>query len=140
MEISQIYPEAYQAVMDLEKQLKKSELTAIHKELIKVRASQINGCAFCLNMHTKVALRIGETTQRLFLLNAWKETSLFTEEEKILLQLTEEVTLIQKAGLSESTYSKAVETFGEKYTAQLIMAVITINVWNRIAISTKKDV
>ncbi len=140
IDLSQIFPQAYNAVLELEMQLKKSDLSPIHKELIKVRVSQINGCAFCLNMHTQEALKIGETAQRLFLLNAWKETQLFTEEEKIILQLSEEVTLIHQGGVRETTYSDAVVAFGEHYTAQLIMAIITINTWNRIAISTAKDI
>ncbi len=140
LDISEIFPKGYNAVMELEMQLKKSDLTDIHKELIKVRVSQINGCAFCLNMHTQEAMKIGETAQRLFLLNAWKETALFTKEEKAILQLAEEVTLIHQGGVSDSTYQEVVALFGESYTAQLIMAVITINAWNRIAISTTKDI
>lgn len=140
IDLSQAFPQAYNAVFELEMQLKKSDLTPIHKELIKVRVSQINGCAFCLNMHTQEALKIGETAQRLFLLNAWKETALFTKEEKAILQLAEEVTLIHQGGVSDATYQEVIAFFGESYTAQLIMAIITINAWNRIAISTTKDV
>ncbi|WP_430612185.1 carboxymuconolactone decarboxylase family protein [Flavobacterium sp. JP2137] len=140
LDLAQSFPEAYKAIMELEMKIQKSDLTPIHKELIKVRVSQINGCAFCLNMHTQEALKIGETAQRLFLLNAWKETQLFTAEEKAILQLAEEVTLIHQGGVADSTYTQAVAFFGESYTAQLIMAVITINTWNRIAISTAKDI
>jgi alkylhydroperoxidase family enzyme len=91
-------------------------------------------------MHTKDALKMGETTQRLFLLNAWRETDLFTPEEKVLLAITEEVTLIHQHGLTEETYQKAKAVFEESYIAQIIMAVIAINAWNRIAISTHKEV
>ncbi|MGV3761208.1 carboxymuconolactone decarboxylase family protein [Parapedobacter sp.] len=129
-------PKGYQAVFALEKYLAQSQLTPAHKELIKIRVSQINGCAFCIDMHTKDALKNGETTQRIFLLNAWRETDLFTEEERILLQVTEEVTLISQQGLTTATYEAALKAFGENYLAQIIMAVATINVWNRIAIST----
>ncbi len=114
----------------------KTNLTPIQKELIKIRASQINGCAFCLDMHTKDALKAGETPQRIFLLNAWKEASLFTEEEQVILAVTEEVTLLQNGGLSDATYAKAVATFGEETVAQIIMCIVVINAWNRIAIST----
>lgn len=111
-------------------------LTPIQKELIKIRASQINGCAFCLNMHTKDAIKYGETPQRIFLLNAWRDAKeLFTEEEQIILQITEEVTLINKKGLSEETYQKQ-NYFDESQLADIIMAAIVINMWNRIAIST----
>lgn len=138
--IQQTEPEAYKAMFALEKYLAGSQLPKEYKELIKIRASQINGCAFCIDMHTKDALKAGETTQRIFLLNAWKETDLFTEEEQLILQMTEEVTLISQHGLSEETYRKAEKTFGKNYTAQLIMMIVTINAWNRIAISTQMPV
>lgn len=87
-------------------------------------------------MHTKDALKYGETPQRIFLLNAWRETDLFTKEEQILLEMTEEITLIHQKGLTEGTFQKAKEIFEEKEIAQIIMAIITINAWNRIGIST----
>ncbi|MEQ9209902.1 MAG: carboxymuconolactone decarboxylase family protein [Pseudomonadales bacterium] len=111
-----------------------------HKELIKIRASQINGCAFCIDMHTKDALKNGETPQRIFLLTAWTETDLFTEEERALLKITEEVTLIHQGGLSSETYKKGLDLFGEHYLTQIIMAIVAINAWNRIAISTNKPI
>ena len=121
----------------MEESLKNSFLTPIQKELIKIRASQINSCAFCLNMHTKDALKYGETPQRIFLLNAWSDAKeLFTEEEQIILQITEEVTLISNKGLSEETYQKAKVLFNENQLADIIMAAVVINMWNRIAIST----
>ena len=121
----------------MEESLKNSFLTPIQKELIKIRASQINACAFCLNMHTKDALKYGETPQRIFLLNAWRDAKeLFTEEEQIILQITEEVTLIGNKGLSEETYQKAKVLFNENQLADIIMASVVINMWNRIAIST----
>ena len=91
-------------------------------------------------MHTKDALKMGETTQRIFLLNAWKETDLFTEEEKAILALTEEVTLIHQGGVKEETYNHAEKLFGQSYVAQLIMMIVTINAWNRIAVSTHMPV
>ena len=124
----------------LEKYLGHSDLNKTHLELIKIRASQINGCAFCLDMHTKDALKQGETNQRIFLLNAWRETQLFTDEERAVLAITEEVTLITNNGLSNETYSEAEKLFSPNYIAQVIMAVVTINAWNRIAISTNKTV
>src|SRR5690606_5673990 len=108
-----------------------------HLELIKIRASQLNACAFCINMHTIDALKQGETSQRIFLLNAWKETSLFTEEERAVLAITEEVTLIHQNGLSDAVYKQAEQVFNQQYIAQIIMGVVTINAWNRIAISTR---
>lgn len=132
-----VHPAAYKAGIGMEESLKNSFLTPIQKELIKIRASQINACAFCLNMHTKDAIKYGETPQRIFLLNAWTEAKeLFTEEEQIILQITEEITLISHKGLSEETYQKAKELFNESQLADIIMAAVVINMWNRIAIST----
>ncbi|SDI16448.1 alkylhydroperoxidase AhpD family core domain-containing protein [Chryseobacterium taeanense] len=136
-----VHPAAYKAGIGMEESLKNSFLTPIQKELIKIRASQINSCAFCLNMHTKDALKYGETPQRIFLLNAWRDAKeLFTEEEQIILQITEEVTLISQKGLSEETYQKAKSFFNESQLADIIMAAVVINMWNRIAISTHMPV
>lgn len=134
-----IQQDAYKAMYALENYLQHSQLSKSHKELIKIRASQINGCAYCINMHTKDALKQGETTQRIFLLNAWKETDLFTEEEKVILAMTEEITLISKNGLTDETYTIASKLFDKGYIADIIFAVVTINSWNRIAISTHKQ-
>ncbi|WP_158825029.1 carboxymuconolactone decarboxylase family protein [Mucilaginibacter lacusdianchii] len=134
--INQVDPEAYKAMMTLETYVHKSGLNRNHYELIKIRASQINGCAFCLDMHTKDARKLGESEQRIYLLNAWHETTLFTETERAILSLTEEITKIQN-GVSAETYSNAVKVLGENTTAQVIMAAVTINAWNRIAITTQ---
>jgi AhpD family alkylhydroperoxidase len=134
--INETEPQAFKAMYALEGYLTTIQLSKIQKELIKIRASQINGCAFCIDMHTKDALKYGETTQRIFLLNAWNETQLFSEEEKVILAITEEITLITNKGLSGETYAKAEQFFDKNQIAQIIMAVVTINAWNRIAIST----
>jgi AhpD family alkylhydroperoxidase len=133
-------PSAYKGMFTLENYLQQSQLNKTHLNLIKIRASQLNGCAFCIDMHTKEALKIGETQQRIFLLNAWKKTDLFTPEEKIILQITEEVTMIHHHGLTTKSYDKALEKFDENYFSQIIMAITTINMWNRIAISTNKPI
>jgi len=130
-------PQAYKAMLSLESYLQTTRLSKTHKELIKIRASQINGCAFCIDMHTKDARKIGESEQRIYLLNAWKETDLYTVEEKAILALTEEITLIHQHGVSDATYQQAEQLFGKEYLAQIIMAIVTINAWNRIAVSTK---
>ncbi len=137
--INEIEPQAIKAMYALEGYLATTQLSNTHKELIKIRASQINGCAFCIDMHTKDALKYGETNQRIFLLNAWRETNLFTEEEKVILVITEEITLIHNRGLSDETYQKAEQFFSKNAIAQLIMAVVTINAWNRIAVSTQLE-
>ncbi|WP_103072500.1 carboxymuconolactone decarboxylase family protein [Aquimarina sediminis] len=138
IQIDEIEPIAYEGMYVLEKYFQKSQLSTTHKELIKIRTSQINGCAFCLDMHTKVALENGESLQRIVVLDGWRETNLFSEEEKILLEMTEEITLIHNKGLSAATYQKASTTFSDTYIAQVIMAITVANAWNRIAISTHK--
>lgn len=136
--IQKIEPRAYEVMFALEKYLSNTSLSPIERELIKIRASQINKCGFCLDMHTNDALKAGETAQRIFLLPAWKESELFSLEEKIMLAIVEEVTIIHRRGLSDETYEQALKVFGEQKLAQIIMAVVTINAWNRLAISTKK--
>lgn len=138
--IEHAHPAAYKAMLGLAASLSKTSITPIQKELIKVRASQINSCAFCINMHTKEALQAGETQQRIFLLSAWRETSLFTEEERAILMLTEEVTLISQHGVSDETYKLAGQFFSEETIAEIIMAIVLINAWNRIAVSTQLPV
>ncbi|MGA0556452.1 carboxymuconolactone decarboxylase family protein [Larkinella sp. VNQ87] len=132
-------PQAYKAMFGLEGYLQTAQITKAHKNLIKIRASQINGCAYCIDMHTQEARKAGETEQRIYLLNAWKETDLFTEEEKIILALTEQITLIHAQGVTDAVYQQAEKAFGKNYLAQLIMAIVTINAWNRIAISTQLE-
>lgn len=139
-DMQQTEPDGFKAMLGLENYLQNAQLSKTHLGLIKIRASQINGCAFCINMHTSDALQHGETAQRIFLLNAWKETELFTEEEKVVLAITEEVTLINQQGLTDATYAHAAKLFDEHYIGQIIMAVATINAWNRIVISAKRTV
>lgn len=135
--ILQTQPEAYKALMGIEKYIASTSLDPTHKELIKIRASQINGCAFCINMHTTDARKMGMSEQRIYLLNAWKEVhGLYTEEERAILAMTEEITLIQNH-LSDATYNKAITLFDENYVAQIILMIATINTWNRIAIATE---
>ncbi|PJJ58607.1 carboxymuconolactone decarboxylase family protein [Hymenobacter chitinivorans] len=130
-------PESYKAMFGLEKYLAGTGLSATHRHLLKMRASQLNGCAYCLNMHSKEARKDGETEQRLYLLPAWRETTLFTPAEKALLALCEEVTLLSQGGVSDATYQQAVAACGEQYVAQALMAIIVINGWNRIAVTTQ---
>jgi len=136
--IKEIEPAAYKAMLELENYGKYCLISPVMKELIKMRASQINGCAYCLDMHTEDALRLGESPRRIFALSVWNESHLFSEEERALLQLTEEVTRISEKGVTDETYQKSITIFGEQKTAQIIMLIITINSWNRIAVSTKQ--
>ena len=134
--IAEMLPSSYKAMYDLSIAVSKSTLTPIQKELIKIRASQVNGCAYCLKMHTSDALNAGEKEDRIFLLNVWKESDLFSEEEKAMLSIVEEVTLIHNKGLSDATYREAQNFFNEQEIAEIIMTTVVINAWNRIAIST----
>ena len=136
--IKELEPNAYKAMSGLEQYIRSSKLPPLLREMIKIRASQINGCAYCIDMHTQEALKLGEKQRRIFALSAWKESPLFTEEERAVLQLTEEVTLISKDALSEETYSKVLKFYGENELAQIIMQVIIINMWNRMAVSTNQ--
>jgi len=135
--IKEVAPNALKAMAGLEVYLSQSSLSRTTKELIKIRASQINGCAYCINIHTQDAIKNGETSQRIFLLNAWREAEdIFTEEEKVVLAITEEITLIHQNGLSDDTYSTAVHFFSETQIADIVTAVITINLWNRVVLSS----
>ncbi|MFG2464252.1 carboxymuconolactone decarboxylase family protein [Streptomyces canus] len=106
-------------------------------ELIRIRASQINGCAFCLDMHTKDARAAGETEQRVYALNAWRETPFFTGRERAALALTEAVTLVHDGRVPDAVYAEAAEVFDETQIAALIWAATVINAYNRIAIATR---
>lgn len=132
-----VSPEAYAPMLALEKYISESGLDIILYELIKTRASQINGCAFCINMHTRDAMKEGETAQRLFLLDAWRETELYTEKERAVLALTEEMTLIAGSHVSDKVYNEVAKHCTEKELAAIIMAVVIINSWNRMAITTE---
>lgn len=136
LKIKDIEPGVYAAMFAAEKELSRFHLDPKLRELIKIRVSQINGCGYCLNLHSKDARKLGETEQRLYTLSAWWEVPFFTEEEGAALRLAEEITLISNHGLSDEVYEKAVSVFGEQKVAQLILAIITINSWTRIAIST----
>ncbi|MBI3139385.1 MAG: carboxymuconolactone decarboxylase family protein [Sphingobacteriales bacterium] len=135
--IKDIDPEAYKAMMVLENYAKNTPLNQGLKELIKIRASQINGCAYCVDMHTEYAIKLGEGTRKIFALSVWKESHLFSEEERVVLQLTDEITFISADGVRDETYNAVVTHFGERNTAQLIMQIVLINSWNRIAVATK---
>ena len=134
--IQQVEPAAFKAMYGLVGYLQTSQVSKTHQHLIKLRASMINGCAYCINMHAREAKKDGETEQRIHLLSAWRETTLYTEEERAILALTEEVTLIQNH-VSEETYKTAERLFGANHLAQIIMNIVTINAWNRIAITTE---
>ncbi|MCV9926130.1 carboxymuconolactone decarboxylase family protein [Flavobacterium sp. LS1R49] len=137
IKIGEIVPAAVKALQTLNLHLESTQLTNTHNELIKIRTSQINGCAYCIDLHTKDARKYGETEQRIYLLNAWRETNFYTEEEKAILALTEEITLISNGVVSDETYQKAASLFDEKYLSQIILAIISMNALNRIGITAE---
>lgn len=106
-------------------------------ELVRIRASQINGCAFCIDMHTRDARGQGETEQRIYALNAWRETPFFTERERAALALTEAVTLVHDGRVPDAVYAEAAGVFDENQIAALIWSATVINAYNRIAIATR---
>ena len=114
---------------------KSSRLEPSLLELIKMRASQINGCAYCLDMHSKDARANGETEQRLYALNAWRETPFFTDRERAALAWTEAVTLVSQDHVPDSVYEEARQRFTEEELVNLTLAVATIISWNRLSIS-----
>lgn len=130
-------PAAYRAMLQLEHYIRGSGINPTLLELIKIRASQINGCAFCIDMHTKDARLRGETEQRIYALNGWRETPFFSPEERAALAFTEAVTLIATDHVSDALYQEVSQYFSPEQIANLLMAIVTINAWNRIAIATR---
>ena len=124
-----------EAMYGLEKYVRGCGLEHSLLELMKVRASQINGCAYCIDMHTKDARAAGETEQRLYALNAWRETPFFTDRERAALEWTEALTLISTHGVPDELYERVSKHFNEGEMVNLSLAVVTINGWNRLAIS-----
>jgi len=135
MEYRKVAPGVSQAMSQLERHVRESGLEAPLLELVKTRASQINGCAFCLDMHTKDARAHGETEQRLYALSAWRETPFYSERERAALAWTEAVTLVSETHVPDDVYEQARKQFSEQELANLTLAIIAINGWNRLAIS-----
>jgi AhpD family alkylhydroperoxidase len=129
-------PHAHGPLIELDRLLAHAGLDKIQKEMIKIRASQINGCAYCLNVHTRDALKYGELPQRIFVMSAWREApNWFSETDRVILQLTEEVTMISQHGVSDEVFDKAVALFGKETTAYIILAIVSINAWNRLGVA-----
>ncbi len=135
--IKQLEPGAYSVMFAMEEYLSSTNLTLQLRELIKIRVSQINKCAYCIEMHCKDARKAGETEQRIFALPAWEESPLFTDEERAVFALVEEITKISEQGVKDSSFQNAQKYFNDNQIAQIIIAINQINSWNRIAISTK---
>jgi AhpD family alkylhydroperoxidase len=137
-DITDLNPEAYRHVTQMETLIARHvEPTLYH--LIKLRASQINGCAFCLQMHTDQALRHGERPERMTALDAWEESPLYTDKERAALRWTEELTLIADSGASREGFDELKAHFSDEEIGWLILAAVQINSWNRLAISSRSQ-
>ncbi len=130
-------PDLYRRMAALNSAVESCGLDRQLLELIKMRSSQINGCAYCIDMHSKDSRAMGETEQRLYALNAWRETPFYTERERAALALTEAITLITEGHVPDAVYEEARRVFDEKEVGQIVWAAAVINTWNRLAISAR---
>ena len=134
VDVQKVSPEAYRAMAGVESYVRKSGLEASLLGLVKMRSSQINGCAYCLDMHSKDARARGESEQRLYTLPAWRETPFFTNRERAALAWTEAVTLIGESHAPDDVYEEVRKRFTEQELVNLTMAIVAINGWNRLVI------
>ncbi|NHC41331.1 carboxymuconolactone decarboxylase family protein [Bacillus sp. MM2020_1] len=135
IDYSNVAPQGLNIMMEMEKYTKTTGIDRKLRELIKIRASQLNGCAYCLNMHTADARKMGETEQRIYCISAWEECTFYTEAEKVALELTEHVTLIPTKRVPDELYQRVRAHFDEKQYVDLVLIINQINNWNRISIS-----
>jgi AhpD family alkylhydroperoxidase len=140
IDYSTVSPNAVQAMRGLERYLATSQIERPLRELVKVRASLLNGCAYCIDMHTKEARAAGETEQRLYLLSAWREAPFYTERERAALAWTDALTLVADTHVPDEVYAVARDQFSEAELVDLTMVVVTINSWNRIVLSFRSEV
>ena len=138
LDYASVLPAAPQALLGVEKVIASSSLEPTLLELVKVRASQINGCAFCLDMHTKDACAIGEDEQRLHLVAVWRETRCFSERERAALAWSEAVTLLPESGAPDDVYDALRPVFSEEEIVALTLAIGLINVWNRLSVGFRR--
>lgn len=132
-------PAVMDAMLAFEKAVSESGLESSLKELVKIRASQINGCAYCLHMHTRDARAAGETEERIYLLSAWRESSLYTPRERAAMAWTEALTLIAESQAPDAVYETVRESFTEEEIVKLTLMIGAINVWNRIAVGLRSQ-
>jgi AhpD family alkylhydroperoxidase len=133
-------PDAFKAMLHIEQQVHRSGLEESLLELVKSRASQLNGCAWCLDMHTKDARAQGETEQRLYLLPVWREAPCYTDRERAALAWTDAVTLLGPDGVADAVFDEARRHFDEKALVDLTLAIIAINGWNRLNVAFRTKV
>ncbi|WP_313150119.1 carboxymuconolactone decarboxylase family protein [Lysinibacillus capsici] len=135
MNYYEVAPDAMKIMIEMDKYTKKSSIERKLRELIKIRASQINGCAYCINMHTADAKKMGETEQRLYCISAWRECTFYSDAEKVALELTEHITLIPDKRVPDELYERVRKHFDEKAYVDLVILINQINSWNRISIA-----
>jgi AhpD family alkylhydroperoxidase len=133
-----VAPEGYQAVLGLEKYAAGAVDPVVY-ELVKLRASMINGCSFCVDMHSRDAAKAGEDSRRLFAVAAWREAPFFTRRERAALALTDAVTRLGEHGVPDDVWDEAATVWSERELADLLIAIATINVWNRLSIATARS-
>ena len=138
IDMAAVAPQAYQAVLGLEKYVR-TNLDHTVLELVKLRASMLNGCAFCVDMHSRDALAAGESSRRLFAVAAWREAPFFTERERTALALTDAVTRLGEHGVPDEVWDAAAKVWSEKELADLVVAIATITVWNRISVTSRTE-
>ncbi|MFI7212632.1 carboxymuconolactone decarboxylase family protein [Micromonospora maritima] len=136
IDMAAVAPEAYRAVLGLEKYVR-ANVDRTVLELVKLRASMLNGCAFCVDMHSREALEAGEDSRRLFAVAAWREAPFFDERERTALALTDSVTRLGEHGVPDDVWDAAAKVWSEKELADLVTAIATINVWNRVAVTCR---
>jgi AhpD family alkylhydroperoxidase len=134
LNLTDVAPDGYRALLGLETYVRRSSLEKSLYELVKIRASQLNGCAYCIDMHTKDARAAGETEQRLYCLSAWRECPFYTDRERAGLEWAEAVTLVHDGQVPDDVYDRVRPHFTDKELADLNFAVVVINAWNRVAI------
>src|SRR5919109_3546855 len=137
LKYARVAPNGYRAMAALQSYVDDCGLEPLLLELVKMRASQINGCAYCLDMHSKDARALGETEQRLYALNAWRETPFYSERERAALEWTEAVTLVSQTHVPDEVYEQVRKQFSDKELLDLTFAIVAINSWNRLAISLR---
>ncbi|MEV0183196.1 carboxymuconolactone decarboxylase family protein [Streptomyces sp. NPDC050625] len=136
MNYSAVAPDAYKSMLAMQKYLASSSIDSTLHELIKIRVAQINGCAYCVYVHTREARKLGEDENRIYALPVWRESPAFTEAERAVLELAESVTLISEHGVPIETWDSARKYFDEQQIADILLAIITINAFTRLAVST----
>ena len=135
MNYFKVAPEALEKIMELEEYVKKTSIDRKLRELIKIRVSQLNGCSYCIHLHTKQAKKLKVTGEQIDNLSNWRESEIYREEDKIALELAENITLISDNGVSDELYERVRDYYNEKEYTDLVMIINQINMWNRLSIS-----